>query len=101
MRSSAAAAISNEQQAPYQRTVVISSQPHVQQQQLIQKHLQQKQQQMHPKDDGTGASRKSSAKGFFDAIRPRSKSDSMRRTSQKIQNHLLHLDRVIHSLNIN
>lgn len=100
MRSNAATTINNEQPAPYHRAhLVISNQPHIQQQQLIQQHLQQKQQQqqqlMQTKDDGTTSNRKTSASSFFAAIRPRSKSDSVRRTNQKIQNHLLLSDRVI------
>ena len=95
MRSSDPDAINNKQQAPYLNTLMIYPQPHAQQQQLIQKHLQQKQQLMSQKDDGTSATLKSSAKGFFDSFRPRSKSDSMRRNSQKTSNHPLHPDRVI------
>ena len=100
MRSNAATTINNEQPVPYHRAhLVITNQPHVQQQQLIQQHLQQKQlqqQQSQTKDDGTtSSSRKTSASSFFAAIRPRSKSDSVRRTNQKIQNHLLLSDRVI------
>ena len=95
MRSSDPDTIYSKQQTPYLNTLMVYPQPHVQQQQLIQKHLQQKQHLMNQKDDGTSATLKSSAKGFFDSFRPRSKSDSMRRNSQKTPHHPLHPDRVI------
>ena len=87
--------------ASYNRAhISISKQPHVQQQQLIMQHLQQKQQQLqqhmstnNSKQDeertASSSSRKSSASSFFAAMRPRSKSDSVRRTSNKFQNPLL------------
>ena len=88
----------NGDQAPnYNRAhhIVISNQPHLQQQQLIQQHLQQKHHLQHQqhlihniKEDGSSSSRKSSASSFFAAIRPRSKSDSARRRSDKIQNQI-------------
>ena len=111
MNVSAASTISGGEPPPiYHRShLAIANQPHLQQQQLIQQHLQQKYQQQHTanessntKDEGssgsTSSSRKTSASSFFAAIRPRSKSDSVRRTSQKIQNHLLTSDRVIRFL---
>ena len=108
MNLSTVPTINGDQTPNYHRAhLVISNQPHLQQQQLIQQHLQQKhhlQQQQHhqqqlihnSKEDGTSSSRKSSASSFFAAIRPRSKSDSARRRSDKMQNHISVIsDRVI------
>ena len=102
--------VNSEQTKVYHRAhLVITNQPHLQQQQLIQQHLQQKQQQLQQqhqqqqrqnysaKEEGSSSSssRKTSASSFFAAIRPRSKSDSVRRKSDRIQNHVLLSDRVI------
>ena len=101
--------VNSDQAKAYHRAhLVITNQPHLQQQQLIQQHLQQKQQHLQQqqqqqrqnystKEEGSSSSssRKTSASSFFAAIRPRSKSDSVRRKSDKIQHHLLLSDRVI------
>ena len=97
MNVSTVPTINGDQTPSYNRAhhIVISNQPHLQQQQLIQQHLQQKHHLQHQqhlihniKEDGNSSSRKSSASSFFAAIRPRSKSDSARRRSDKIQNQI-------------
>ena len=97
MNVSTVPTINGDQTPNYNRAhhIVISNQPHLQQQQLIQQHLQQKHHLQHQqhlihniKEDGSSSSRKSSASSFFAAIRPRSKSDSARRRSDKIQNQI-------------
>jgi hypothetical protein len=112
MNVSAPPTVNSDQTKAYHRAhLVITNQPHLQQQQLIQQHLQQKQQYLQQqqqqrqnyndkitsKEEGSSSSssRKTSASSFFAAIRPRSKSDSVRRKSDKLQNHLLLSDRVI------
>ena len=97
MNLSTVPSVNGDQTPNYSRAhhIVISNQPHLQQQQIIQQHLQQKHhfQQHHQqhliynqKEDGTSSSRKSSTSSIFAAFRPRSKSDSARRRSDKIQN---------------